>query len=128
MFCSRDFMNRQRKYNNDTLEQLWMSTITDTHEMICQCDTPYAHVLSLMFPLGHTDRKKTIEEILFRDYKQRCQAGGYAGDGFGGEKEETTQPEDAAATTTTKERKPDVSDADLIDFLAENVTEEETKR
>lgn len=79
MLCSKDFMNRQRKYNNETLEQLWMSILTDSHECICQCEFPYAHLLASLFPLGHADRKKTIEEILQRDFKEKCLSGG-AGD------------------------------------------------
>nr|UHS18233.1 MAG: hypothetical protein [Gammatorquevirus sp.] len=79
MFCSKDFMNRQRKYNNETLEQLWLSIVNDSHECICQCDYPFAHILSAIFPLGHADRKLTIEQILARDFKQKCLSGG-AGD------------------------------------------------
>lgn len=82
MLCSRDFMNRT-KYNNETLEQLWMSVLSDTHETICSCNFPFAHLLALIFPLGHTDRKLTIEQILKRDYKEKCLSGGTAGDAPG---------------------------------------------
>lgn len=100
MLCSKDFMNRQRKYNNETLEQLWMSTLSDTHEMICQCDQPFAHLLANIFPLGHQDRHLTVDQILKRDYKQKCLSGGVAGDGFGGEKETTTFKEEKDADAT----------------------------
>jgi len=83
-------MNRQRKYNNETLEQLWLSTLSDTHEMICECDQPFAHLLSNIFPLGHSDRNLTINQILIRDFKQKCRSGGVAGDATGTTKEMPT--------------------------------------
>lgn len=125
MFCSKDFMNRQRKYNNETLEQLWLSVINDTHECICQCETPYAHLLSALFPLGHQDRNKTITDILSRDYRARCQAGGLAGDGCGGEEKPTIH---AAGENLREDKREDVTDADLIDFLAENAGENANTR
>lgn len=87
-------MNRQKKYNNETLEQLWMSTLSDTHEMICECDQPFAHLLANIFPLGHQDRNLTINQILLRDFKQKCHSGGVAGDATGGAKEMPTFKEE----------------------------------
>mgnify|MGYP002700000243 CR=1 FL=1 len=93
-------MNRQKKYNNETLEQLWMSTIADTHEMICECDRPYAHLLANIFPLGHQDRNKTINHILLRDYREKCRSSGVAGDGFGGTTTETDIKKEEGADAT----------------------------
>ena len=63
------------EYNNETKNQLWLSTIGDTHDMICGCDTPFAHLLDNIFPIGHTDREKKISFIIDRDYKA-CHFGG----------------------------------------------------
>ncbi len=82
MLCSRDFFNKT-KYNNETLEQLWLSVIGDSHDSICSCEQTFAHLLSCIFPLGHTDRDKTIQYILERDFKEKCRSGGVAGDAPG---------------------------------------------
>lgn len=115
MLCSKDFMNRQRKYNNETLEQLWMSIINDSHEAICQCDYPFAHALALIFPLGHTDRNKTIEEILKRDYREKCLSGGAGDADF-----TTLTPGSKREKEKSTEEKPteEIADADLADLLA----------
>lgn len=62
-------------YNSATLQQLWMSIIADSHDIHCECLTPFAHILDCMFPEGHSDRDKTIREIINRDYKP-CHTGG----------------------------------------------------
>ncbi len=83
MICSRDFCNKN-KYNNETNEQLWMSVLSDTHELTCSCNWPFAHLLAIIFPLGHQDRDKTINEILLRDYKEKCHSGGGGDAAYGG--------------------------------------------
>lgn len=115
MLCSKDFMNRQRKYNNETLEQLWMSILTDSHESICECNFPFAHLLALIFPLGHTDRKLTIEEILKRDYREKCLSGGAGDADFSTHTQDFKKEEEKP----TEEKQPeDIADADLADLLA----------
>lgn len=60
-----------------------MSIIGDSHDAICGCDQPFAHLLSNIFPIGHTDRNSTINQILWRDFKQLCRSGGDAEKGTG---------------------------------------------
>lgn len=62
-------------YNGDTKCQMWMSILSDSHDMHCGCDQPFAHMLSSIFPEGHSDRNKTINEIIERDYR-KCHSGG----------------------------------------------------
>lgn len=52
-----------------------MSTISDTHDIHCNCNQPFAHLLDSIFPEGHIDRNKTIKDIITRDYQQ-CHSGG----------------------------------------------------
>lgn len=75
--CSTDFF-KKTKFNAETQTQLWMSNIGDSHDIFCDCDTPFAHLLASIFPPGHTDRNKTIEQILIRDFNQKCHSGGTA--------------------------------------------------
>lgn len=75
-----------------------MSIIGDSHDAICGCDQPFAHLLSNIFPIGHTDRNSTINQILWRDFKQLCRSGG-EGAGDSGGPTTSTRKEDAAATT-----------------------------
>lgn len=58
-----------------------MSIIADSHDNFCECKTPFAHLLANIFPIGHTDRDKTINYILRRDYIELCRSGGNAGEG-----------------------------------------------
>lgn len=71
-------------YNKETLTQLWMSQIADSHDSICKCQSPFAHLLASIFPPGHQDRNLTIEEILQRDYKEACHSGGQEDEKPGG--------------------------------------------
>ncbi len=59
----------------DTLNQMWMSLIADSHDIHCKCEAPFAHLLQSIFPPGHKDRQLTIEQITTRDYLQ-CHSGG----------------------------------------------------
>lgn len=49
--------------------------IADGHDICCSCLFPFAHLLDSIFPEGHSDRNKTIAEIIDRDYKL-CHSGG----------------------------------------------------
>ncbi len=62
-------------YNQDTKNQMWMSMIADSHDICCDCNGPFAHLLASIFPEGHRDRDLTINQILIRDYKE-CLSGG----------------------------------------------------
>lgn len=112
MICSRDFVNRN-KYNNETNEQLWMSILSDSHELCCSCTFPFAHLLSIIFPLGHSDRNLTINQILQRDYKEKCLSGG-AGDAASGIPEEGGIKEERPTDTENK----DTDDAEFLRLVA----------
>lgn len=75
MLCTKDFYKRSA-YNHETLEQLWCSQIGDSHDSFCGCDKPFSHLLAAIFPIGHADRNKSINQILARDYKETCHSGG----------------------------------------------------
>ncbi len=62
---------------------MWCSGIGDIHDSFCGCDQPFAHLFTCIFPPGHPDRNKTVEQILCRDYKQRCRGGGIVAEGIG---------------------------------------------
>lgn len=112
MLCSKDFFNKS-KYNPETKEALWLSVIQDTHDSICSCDHGYAHLLALIFPLGHRDRNKTINDILLRDYKEKCLSGG-AGDAASG----FPKPDTDAEIPTEGAAGPSEEDAAFVDVLA----------
>jgi len=80
--CSTDFFV-PTPFNEETKTQVWMSQIADSHDNICNCTHPFAHLLASIFPPGHTDRNKTINYILARDYKDKCLSGGDAAKGHG---------------------------------------------
>ncbi len=82
MFTSKDFY-KQSTYNAETKEQMWCSAVQDIHDSFCGCPTPYAHFLACIFPLGHADRDKSINQILKRDYRERCLSGGDADESSG---------------------------------------------
>lgn len=75
MLCSKDFY-KDTKFNSDTKDQLWMSILADSHDIHCCCNWPFAHLLANLFPPGHKDRNLTIQQILDRDYKEKCHSGG----------------------------------------------------
>lgn len=100
---SKDFYT-PTPYNQETKTQIWMSQIADSHDNICNCTHPFAHLLASIFPPGHQDRELSINQILARDYKDKCLSGGggegshgMAPSGTGGgfkPKEENTEEED----------------------------------
>ncbi|BAF49428.1 hypothetical protein TTmidiV2_gp1 [Torque teno midi virus 2] len=63
-------------YNTDTKNQIWLSQLADSHDNWCNCDFPFAHLLASIFPPGHKDRTRTINQILQRDFRQKCLSGG----------------------------------------------------
>lgn len=79
---STDFY-KKTPYNPETLNQIWMSEIADSHDIWCNCTGPFAHLLASIFPPGHQDRNRTVEEIIQRDYKQ-CLSIGEEEKGFTG--------------------------------------------
>lgn len=93
-------------YNNETKNQMWMSMISDGHDICCGCPQPFAHLLDSIFPEGHIDRYKTIDYIIQRDF-ELCHSGGDGDESHGmaaGEErdtptvkreEEETIPEDS---------------------------------
>lgn len=109
-------------FNQVTKNQIWMSQIQDSHDNFCHCYSAYAHLLASIFPPGHKDRDLTINQILLRDYKEKCHSGGTGEESHGlaggGEsadapdiKEEDPIPEDdveellAAAAAIEKEER-----------------------
>nr|UHS18248.1 MAG: hypothetical protein [Gammatorquevirus sp.] len=80
---AKDFFN-PTPYNQDTKNQIWMSQIADAHDNICNCNHPFAHLLANIFPVGHKDRDHTINQILLRDYKEKCRSGGEGERSHGG--------------------------------------------
>lgn len=70
-------------FNEETKNQIWMSIIADGHDNICHCNHPFSHLLASIFPPGHQDRNKTIDQILARDYQEKCHSGGGAGGSHG---------------------------------------------
>lgn len=68
------FIYKPSTYNSETKQQLWMSILSDSHDINCGCDKPFAHLLDCIFPEGHADRHKTIQQIIERD--TTCHFGG----------------------------------------------------
>ena len=52
-----------------------MSQITNKHNNICHCKHPFAHLLTNIFPPGHKNRTLSINQILQRDYQEKCLSG-----------------------------------------------------
>ncbi len=119
---SSDFFHPTH-YNTETKNQLWMSVIADTHDAICNCNGPFAHLLASIFPPGHQDRNRTITEILQRDYKETCHSGGTE-ERNSGEADGVA----AAATTGIKEEDTLEEDIDALMVAAAAATEEENTR
>lgn len=99
-------------FNQITKTQIWMSQIADGHDNICHCNHPFAHLLANIFPPGHKDRDKTINQILQRDYQEQCLSGGDAGTA-GSNPEGTDLREDLELA-----ERDHIEDADLADLIA----------
>jgi len=117
----KDFY-KPTKYNSETLNQIWMSTLADTHDIWCDCNSPFAHLLSSIFPPGHQDRDLTVNQILKRDYKQ-CRFGGAAGESGGGAGE---GPSTEGKNTTNIKEEDDLPEDELADLIS--AAEEAQKR
>ncbi len=86
--------------------------IADGHDCICNCNSPFGHLLASIFPPGHQDRDLTIEAIINRDI-QECLSGG-RGERDGGE---------GAADNSTKGNKPVKEEDQEEDFTKEDIEE-----
>lgn len=103
---------KETNYNGDTKNQMWMSMISDGHDIFCGCNAPFAHLLDSIFPEGHKDRNKPISYIINRDYQQ-CHSGGT-------EEESSGMAVGTSAATILKEEKQDqdTTDENIEDLLA----------
>ncbi|UHS18283.1 MAG: hypothetical protein [Gammatorquevirus sp.] len=110
-------------YNQETKNQIWMSQISDSHDNFCNCHTPFAHLLASIFPVGHQDRNLTINQILLRDYREKCRSGGIEEESPGGAVGEKDGP--------TKEKTPeeeDLENGDIEELLDAVAAAEEHTR
>lgn len=119
---SNDFFQKTT-YNCETLNQLWCSQIADSHDSICCCNHPFAHLLSSIFPPGHTDRDLTINQILARDYTESCHSGGGEGKRTGMESLDTG----AAASTDIKAEEEKEFSGDEIEKLLAAAAADDTR-
>lgn len=108
---SEDFY-QETTFNKITKQQIWMSQIADGHDNICNCNHPFAHLLANIFPPGHKDRSLTIDQILQRDYTEKCLSGGAAGRG-GSNLAETT-----GGDALELGERNHIEDADLEELIA----------
>lgn len=72
---AKDFY-KPTKFNPETLNQIWMSEIQDSHDIWCDCKGPFAHLLTSIFPPDHKDRYLTVDQIIKRDFAQAWHSGG----------------------------------------------------
>lgn len=108
---SKDFF-QPTPFNETTKQQIWMSQIADGHDNICNCNHPFAHLLANIFPPGHKDRHLTINQILQRDYKEKCLSGGAAASA-GGSRTADPDTEDTGVAESGY-----VEDQELEDLIA----------
>ena len=101
---------KQTTYNGDTLNQMWMSLIADSHDIHCKCEAPFAHLLQSIFPPGHKDRQLTIEQITTRDFLQ-CHSGGIEEESHG------IQLGESAATLKQEEEENQGAEQDIDDLI-----------
>lgn len=104
------------KYNFETKNQMWMSNIADSHDSWCDCDTPFAHLLASIFPVGHRDRLLSIQQILERDYRERCLSGGADAKDSGMAASEGVKETDGIKQED-KEDEDSIPEADVEDLL-----------
>lgn len=117
---AKDFFT-PTSYNQDTKNQIWMSQIADSHDNICSCNHPFAHLLASIFPVGHRDRDLSINKILLRDYREKCLSGGPEEESHG-----LAGGDIAGTSTTGAEKGPDEEDypGEEIDALLAAAIEE----
>lgn len=108
------------KYNGDTKTQMWMSMISDGHDMHCSCHFPFAHLLESIFPEGHQDRHHSIEFIIRRDLQQ-CHSGGQEEENHG------IQLGESAATLREREDQDIKEDIDDLILAAAAAAEEKER-
>lgn len=112
---------RKTTFNQETLEQLWLSQINDTHDSICNCTRPFIHLLALLFTEEHKDRHLSIHNIITREFKQhQCLFGGDADKNIGM----------ALAAGIPEEQKPteekeDLTEEDIEELIAATDAAEE---
>lgn len=106
---AQDFF-KKTTYNSETLNQLWCTQIADAHDSICSCQHPFAHLLSSIFPPGHTDRDLTISQIINRDYNTACHSGG-------GEEEDLGMAAGTSAATLQRDTKEEPTEEENIEDL-----------
>lgn len=99
---------------------MWMSMIGDSHDIHCNCEMPFAHLLDSIFPEGHKDRNLTIHQIVERDYKQ-CHSGGDADESHG----LALGSSAANLTIEEEEKEPEDTKEDIEELLAAATAAEE---
>lgn len=114
---------KKTTYNVETLNQIWMSEISDSHDIWCNCSGPFAHLLASIFPPHHKDRDLTINQILKRDYHQQCHSGGDGGENSGVEIDLQ-----GAAATTRENQKEDTPEDNIDDLILAAAAAEEEAR
>ncbi len=82
--------------------------IADGHDIHCGCNQPFAHLLDCIFPTGHIDRNKTIEEIIKRDFTT-CHSGG--------EDDESHGIPLGGSAATEHQEKEDIKEEEDLDAL-----------
>ena len=100
-----------------------MSIIADSHDSICNCCHPFAHLLANIFPPGHKDRDLTINQILQRDYTEKWHSGGDAAGETGMEPSGTG----GDIKPDPEERGEDFPEGEIEDLLAAAATEEKER-
>jgi len=107
---------KKTTYNKETLEQLWCSIIADSHDSICNCTGPYAHLLSIIFPEGHKDLDKTVRQIIQRDLQ--CHSGGGEEENHGTTEAKTLESAAAATGPTENQGEDIIKDEELEELIA----------
>ncbi|BAF76132.1 hypothetical protein [Torque teno midi virus 14] len=111
-------------YNEETKTQIWMSQIADSHDNICNCTFPFAHLLASIFPPGHQDRNLSINQILARDYTAKCLSGGDAAESHGMADSGTG----GGFKPKEEETEEDLPGEEIDELLAAAAAEQDTKR
>lgn len=110
-------------YNSDTKNQIWMSQIADSHDIWCNCPTPFGHLLSSIFPPGHKDRNHSINQILERDL-QEWRSGGTEERNSGGAKGDSdTAPANIDVKGDPEEEDLPEDEVEKLIAAAENIQE-----
>lgn len=105
-------------YNNETKNSMWMSMISDGHDIWCSCTSPFTHLLDSIFPEGHTDRDKRICDIIERDLQEWP---------FGGEEETNLGTGDGDTDLIKREHQEEEDTEKNIDSLLAAAAEDAEK-